>query len=155
MRYPIATQPLTHIYSLPFIQVSVVRLQTVLSQNAYMLFYSQDEMGSSVNGTKESTSAKANGAKPKGMANGIIKPTASLAVKRPRLDEEVGDRVDRSPVNRREKRAKVGELTAAESTAEMSKDERWRLRKERKKAKKLEKLNGPSKSTANDYDLAT
>ncbi|CAO3563070.1 unnamed protein product [Mortierella alpina] len=141
-------------YSMNDSHVSVVSLQTVLSQNAYMLFYSQDKKGSSVNGTKEpSSGVKANGVKINGMVNG----TASLAAKRPRLDEdEVGDRVDRLSVNRGEKRVKVSELVATGNTEELSKEERRRLRKERKKAKKLEKLmNGTSKSAVNDYDLAT
>ncbi|KAF9955718.1 hypothetical protein BGZ72_003477 [Mortierella alpina] len=141
-------------YSMNDSHVSVVSLQTVLSQNAYMLFYSQDKKGSSVNGTKEPSNVKANGVKPNGMVNGI-KPTASLATKRPRLDDdEVGDRVDRLSLNRGEKRVKIGEPMAAANTEELSKEERRRLRKERKKAKKLEKLNG-SKSAGNDYDLAT
>ncbi|KAG9327381.1 hypothetical protein KVV02_005957 [Mortierella alpina] len=143
-------------YSMNDSHVSVVSLQTVLSQNAYMLFYSQDKKNpSSDNGTKETGSLKANGIKANGMINGI-KSTSSSAMKRPRLDDdETGDRVDRLSVSRGEKRAKVGELVATNGTEELSKEERRRLRKERKKAKKLEKLNGTPKSAANDYDLAT
>ncbi|KAF9570041.1 hypothetical protein EC968_002303 [Mortierella alpina] len=142
-------------YSMNDSHVSVVSLQTVLSQNAYMLFYSQDKKGSSVNGTKEPSSVKANGIKVNGMVNGV-KSTAPLATKRPRLDDdEIGDRVDRLSLNRGEKRVKVGELAANGSAEELSKEERRRLKKERKKARKLEKLNGSSKSALNDYDLAT
>ncbi|KAF9434465.1 ATP-binding cassette sub- D member 4, partial [Entomortierella beljakovae] len=139
-------------YSMNDSHVSVVSLQTVLSQNAYMLFYTQDKKGTSrpanANGMNGVNKSKANGV-PNGMSNGPVQ------MKRPRVsDDEIGDKVDRSSLMPKEKRIKSQESASSENTQELSKEERLRLKKERKRAKKLEKLK-LSKSVSNDYDLAT
>ncbi|KAG0327777.1 Ubiquitin carboxyl-terminal hydrolase 36 [Dissophora globulifera] len=126
-------------YSMNDSHVSVVSLQTVLSQNAYMLFYSQDKKGAA-------RPAATNGS----MVNGSSSITKSVPapVKRMRVDDdEIGDKVNRSSLAPKEKRAKLEDLS------ELSKEERLRLKKERKRAKKLERLKANAGS--NDYDLAT
>ncbi|KAG0208105.1 hypothetical protein BGX28_000861 [Mortierella sp. GBA30] len=146
-------------YSMNDSHVSVVSQQTVLSQNAYMLFYSQDRKGSTnatpaANGAIGLNGIKANGIKTYGMVNGI-KSSADVSTKRPRLDDgEIGDRVDRKSVMRDEKRVKVDGSMASGNMEELSKEERRRLKKERKRAKKLLKLNA-SNTAPNDYELAT
>ncbi|KAG0257866.1 Ubiquitin carboxyl-terminal hydrolase 36 [Mortierella polycephala] len=130
-------------YSMNDSHVSVVSLHTVLSQNAYMLFYSQDKKGVS-----KSVPSGANGLS--GMKlNGVV---STKQAKRPRLDDdEIGAKVDRSSMANKEKRTKIEDSGAA--VPELSKEERLRLKKERKRARKLEKLKAaPSK---NDYELAT
>ncbi|KAF8956746.1 Ubiquitin carboxyl-terminal hydrolase 36 [Entomortierella lignicola] len=133
-------------YSMNDSHVSVVSLQTVLSQNAYMLFYTQDKKGS----TK---STAVNGAKVNGIPNGV--KSVPVQLKRPRVsDDEVGDKVDRSLITPKEKRTKTQEPIIPSNERELTREELLRLKKERKRARKLEKLK-LSKSTLNDYELAT
>ncbi|KAI1318824.1 Ubiquitin carboxyl-terminal hydrolase 36 [Mortierella claussenii] len=137
-------------YSMNDSHVSVVSLQTVLSQNAYMLFYTQDKKGP----VKAATNG-VNGTRVNGTTNGSrVVPTQ---VKRPRIDDdEMGDKVERSFVAPKEKRIKLQGLASSGNTQELSKEERQRLKRERKKAKKLEKLGASqSQSALNDYELAT
>ncbi|KAF9921188.1 hypothetical protein FBU30_008813 [Linnemannia zychae] len=175
-------------YSMNDSHVSSVSLQTVLNQNAYMLFYTLDKKGvtktPTVNGPK--VNGMAHGVKTNGI-NGIKTPTQG---KRPRLDDdEIGAKVERSALGQKDKRIKTdinsilvnGAASAVKRTMlgedtesgiekrlkqedhtvpvdmqRLSKEERLRLKKERKRAKKLEKLNGLKSSTAlNDYELAT
>ncbi|KAI7817323.1 hypothetical protein BC939DRAFT_333326 [Gamsiella multidivaricata] len=111
-----------------------------------MLFYTQNKTGAGRSTTPNGTSL-ANGTNAKGMPNGL--KSAPVQMKRPRIDEdEIGDRVDRSSIIPKEKRAKIDEIS------ELSKEERLRLKKERKRAKKLENLKAV-KSGQSDYDLAT
>ncbi|KAF9901449.1 hypothetical protein EC991_006097 [Linnemannia zychae] len=163
-------------YSMNDSHVSVVSQQTVLSQNAYMLFYTLSKRGSTklptANGAK--VNGTANGGKVNGMANGV--PTQ---LKRPRLDDdEVGSKVDRlekrvkvagilsgvktngmtSGVkpNGLEKHVKADDSAAPVNMQELSKEERLQLKREKKKAKKLKKLNASQATTSlNDYELAT
>ncbi|KAG0277297.1 hypothetical protein BGZ95_006169 [Linnemannia exigua] len=146
-------------YSMNDSHVSVVSLQTVLSQNAYMLFYTLNKKGStkspSANGVK--VNGMVNGVKANGSANG-----APMQLKRPRLDDdEVGakrPRLDDDKVGaaHQDKRAKVDESTAPANLQDLSKEERLRLKKERKRAKKLEKMRGSMPAASlNDYELAT
>jgi hypothetical protein len=173
-------------------------MQTVLSQNAYMLFYTLNKKGSpkspSANGTK--VNGTVNGVKVNGIMNGA--KVMSTQIKRPRLDgDEVGAKVDRSALTHKEKRPKVDvngvkangiangikvipnlakrslldgdddevdakkrikvdESASPDNMQEMSKAERTRLKKEKKKARKLEKMNGSNPTPSlNDYELAT
>ncbi|KAG0278392.1 Ubiquitin carboxyl-terminal hydrolase 36 [Linnemannia gamsii] len=185
-------------YSMNDSHVGVVSLQSVLSQNAYMLFYTLNKKGTS-------KSPSTNGAKPNGTANGvkvngIMNGTKAMStqIKRPRLDgDEVGAKVDRSALAHKEKRSKVDingvkvngaangikvtpnvakrsllddgddeadvkkrikmdESASPANILEMSKAERHRLKKEKKKARKLEKMNGSNATASlNDYELAT
>lgn len=167
--------------------MGVVSLNTVLSQNAYMLFYTLDKKGSmkspSSNGAK--ANGMANGVKVNGMVNGA--KAMSNQIKRPRLgDDEVGAKVDRSAMGLKrpkadingvkvngtpnvakrsllvdddeadvKKRVKMDESATPVNMHELSKEERSRLKKERKRAKKLAKLNGSNPTASlNDYELA-
>ncbi|KAF9105383.1 hypothetical protein BGX29_000082 [Mortierella sp. GBA35] len=160
--------------------VEQVRLQTVLEEKAYMLFYTRDEKRSTksaptnrLNGMNGANGVKAigmvngmvNGIKANGVANGMANgvKTAPTQAKRPRLDDddEVGTKVDRSAVGPKDKRAKVDEQAAPINMQGLSKEEKIWSKKERKKAKKqekkLEKKLNASKAAAplNDYELAT
>lgn len=174
-------------YSMNDSHVGVVSLNTVLSQNAYMLFYTLDKKGSmkspSSNGAK--ANGMANGVKVNGMVNGA--KAMSNQIKRPRLgDDEVGAKVDRSAMGLKrpkadingvkvngtpnvakrsllvdddeadvKKRVKMDESATPVNMHELSKEERSRLKKERKRAKKLAKLNGSNPTASlNDYELA-
>lgn len=91
--------------------------------------------------------ADINGVKVNGIANGI-KVTPNVT-KRSLLDDD-DDEVDAK------KRIKMDESASLDNTLEMSKEERHRLKKERKKARKLEKMNASNPTASlNDYELAT
>ncbi|KAF9161204.1 Ubiquitin carboxyl-terminal hydrolase 36 [Mortierella sp. AD011] len=138
-------------YSMNDSHVSVVSLQTVLNQNAYMLFYSQDKKGATKSAMVNGMNG-ANGVKANGVPNGV--KSAPVQMKRPRVsDDDIGDKVDRSSIMPKEKRAKTQESATPGDGHELTKEERLRLKKERKRAKKLEKLR-LSKSGQNDYELA-
>ncbi|KAF9130063.1 hypothetical protein BGW39_003513 [Mortierella sp. 14UC] len=197
-------------YSMNDSHVSVVSQQTVLSQNAYMLFYTLNKKGSTkspstngakVNGTANGAKANGmvngtpihlkrprldddevgskvdrlekrakvlgvvngvvNGVKANGMTNGVkssgMANEATNHVKRPRQDgDKVGANVDHSDNAQKVKHVKVDE-SAPVDIHELSKEERLRLKRERKKAKKLEKKLNASQATTslNDYELAT
>lgn len=112
-------------YSMNDTTVAVISLQTVLSQNAYMLFYTQDKP--SAPSTK---STNVNNTRP----NLIKSPV--VTVKRPKLDgDEIGAKVERSSIVIKEK-PKVEQLTLA---PELTKEERIRLKKEKKRAQQQEK----------------
>ncbi|KAF9327578.1 hypothetical protein BG006_009148 [Podila minutissima] len=114
-------------YSMNDTNVAVISLQTVLSQNAYMLFYTQDKPALSKSTTNTS----------------IIRPTQVrtpvATIKRPKLDgDETGAKVERSSIVIKEKKkAKVEQPTQA---PELTKEERIRLKKEKKRAQQLEQL---------------
>ncbi|KAF9578718.1 hypothetical protein BGW38_005349, partial [Lunasporangiospora selenospora] len=138
-------------YSMNDSHVSVVSLQTVLSQNAYMLFYTLDKKGASRPAAKNvPATPKANGT-----ANGVS--VAPIQKKRSRLEEDdVGAKVDRSSLIPKEKKVKVDETLAISDLSALSKEERIRIKKERKRARKLELLKQQqTASQPNDYELAT
>ncbi|KAF9908472.1 Ubiquitin carboxyl-terminal hydrolase 36 [Lobosporangium transversale] len=136
-------------YSMNDSHVSVVSLQSVLNQNAYMLFYTQDKKA-----TSRVATTTVNGMSPNGPAVKHTK-TSLVQMKRPRIEEDdLGDKVDRSTLPPKEKRVKYMESAPLSDPQGQSKEERRRSKKERKRAKKLETLMA-SKSEMNDYELAT
>ena len=145
----------------------MARLDTVLNANAYMLFYVQDKDAprsaklNGVNGLKTkgdlpiSTNGKRSRAEDETedethRTSSI--PTKRLKVgealgKRTRTDEEdMGDKVDRSTIERPEKRLK------AELPKERTIEEKRRLKEQKKAAKKLAKR---AMTRVNDYETAT
>ncbi|KAF9117193.1 hypothetical protein BGX27_000042 [Mortierella sp. AM989] len=139
-------------YSMNDSHVSVVSLQTVLKQNAYMLFYTLDKRGATKSATVNGVSG-ASGPKANGIPNGL--KSAPVQMKRPRVsDDEIGDKIDRSSVMPKEKRTKIQEPVIPGDAQELTKEERLRLKKERKRARKMEKLRS-SNLGLNDYELVT
>ncbi|KAG0330165.1 hypothetical protein BG000_011800 [Podila horticola] len=114
-------------YSMNDTNVAVISLQTVLSQNAYMLFYTQDKPV-----PLKSTSASS-------IRPTHVKTPVVTVVKRPKLDgDEIGAKVERSSIVIKEKKkAKMEQPTPA---PELTKEERIRLKKEKKRAQQLEQL---------------
>src|SRR5690242_16094729 len=101
-----------------------------------MLFYTLDKKGSM-------KSPSANGIKVNGAANGI-KVTPNLAKRSLLADDGEADV---------KKRIKTDESATPVNMQELSKEERIRLKKERKRAKKLAKLNGSNPiASLNDYE---
>ncbi|KAI9237153.1 MAG: hypothetical protein BYD32DRAFT_382625 [Podila humilis] len=107
-------------YSMNDTTVAVISLQTVLSQNVYMLFYTQDKPSAS-----STKSTNVNNTRP----NFIKSP--AVTVKRPKLDgDEIGAKIERSSIVIKEKKPKVEQPTLA---PEVTKEERIRLKKEKKR----------------------
>ncbi|KAF9427307.1 Ubiquitin carboxyl-terminal hydrolase 36, partial [Podila epigama] len=122
-------------YSMNDTTVAVVSLQTVLSQNAYLLFYTQDK-ASNASPPKKPTNTS-NNTKPR-----TVPSTVATAVKRPKLeDDEIGAKIDRKSFVIKEKAPKVKtEIPAPVAEPSLSKEEKIRLKKEKKKAQKQEKM---------------
>ncbi|KAG0232197.1 hypothetical protein BGW42_008321 [Actinomortierella wolfii] len=172
-------------YSMNDSHVSVVSLQTVLNQSAYMLFYTQDQPGAKKSAANGVNGVHANG-KAAPQPNGAHNKAApqqqqqqQQQQKRPRPDDDdLGDKVDRSSVGIKpaEKKIKISE-NGGEDLSKLTKEERIRRKKELKRQRKLERLraqaaaegkesssssssqgqNGESngKQKLNDYELAT
>ncbi|KAF9166275.1 hypothetical protein DFQ26_008280 [Actinomortierella ambigua] len=162
-------------YSMNDSHVSVVSLQTVLNQSAYMLFYTLDQPGAKKTAANGTNGVHANGKAASTQQNGFINNNNSSKAavsqqKRPRPDEDdLGDKVDRSsllgakPADKKQKLAENGE-----DLSKLSKEERIRRKKELKRQRKLERLRAQaedegkepsqgeeSKKKSNDYELAT
>lgn len=124
-------------YSMNDTNVAVISLQTVLSQNAYMLFYTQDKP-----------------VPPKSTSASSIRPThvrtpVATVVKRPKLDgDEIGAKVERSSIVIKEK--KKAKMEQPNPAPELTKEERIRLKKEKKRAQQLEQLEGEAEKESQE-----
>ncbi|KAF9975222.1 hypothetical protein BGZ73_001204 [Actinomortierella ambigua] len=154
-------------YSMNDSHVSVVSLQTVLNQSAYMLFYTQDQSGAKKSTANGTNGVHANGKAASTQQNGVHNQNKAVPSqqKRPRPDDDdLGDKVDRSSLDiksaKKPKLAENGSTGAGEDLSMLSKEERIRRKKELKRQRKLERLRAQAegqepKQKLNDYELAT
>ncbi|KAF9417465.1 hypothetical protein BGZ94_009963 [Podila epigama] len=136
-------------YSMNDSHVSPVSLQTVLSQSAYMLFYAQEKKGTT---TRQPT----NGVKSE------KEKSASVQMKRSRPDADDMDETARAQSSNdilKEKRSKTAETmvngSASRLSNELTKEERIKMKQEKKRAQKLEQERTEKSLPLNDYELAT
>ncbi|KAG0333062.1 Ubiquitin carboxyl-terminal hydrolase 36 [Podila humilis] len=143
-------------YSMNDTTVAVVSLQTVLSQNAYILFYTQDKPSNTSSKASASNNTRVNHSN---MNNNIIQ---AVPVKRQKLDfDDIGAKIDRSsftvtPKHKTQQQPSTPSAATAVSKPVPSKEERLQLKMEKKRAKQLEQMKREAASEkASQADSAT